>query len=344
MVRKKNRGNGQGTVVKVKTNCYKAIVTVGYKDGDPSKPIRRTKSGFTTKAEAYEYIPILKRERTERDDVTLKEAFDRWLPTHKASAQTIDCYKAGFKVFEDCWYISLSNQDIDELQDCIDNCSKGIRTKQNGKVALNLVYKWAIPRGLVQNNLNLASFLKCGSGRTPDKHAFTPKQLEIIKKGIGVVPFAEYIYCHCYLGFRPTALLQLTRKDYNDDEKAFIGGIKTEAGKNRTVTISPKIQPYIDDLIARCNGAYVFGINGQPLTDDRYRNIFYETLERLGIQNKEDHTLTPHCCRHTFATLMKNIVAPDKDKLELIGHTDVKQLQYYQDVNYEDLRKITDKL
>jgi len=340
----KRRGNGQGCAVKIGTNNYKAIAVVGYKDEDLSKPIRRTKSGFKTRAEALAYIPILKNRKEEQPSLTLKAAYDKWLPSHKASVQTMDCYRAGFKLFEDCWYIALENQDIDELQQCLDNTEKGIRTKQNAKVALNLVYKWAIPRGYVPDNLNLATFLKCGQGKTPDKHGFTVQQLEKIKKGIGIIPYAEYIYCHCYLGFRPTAFLQLKEEDYNEAERAFVGGIKTEAGKNRTVTVSPKILPYVNTLIVQSNGGYIFGIRGEQLSYKKYRKIFYTTLEALGIQKEDDHKLTPHCCRHTFATLMKNIPAPDKDKLQLIGHTDVRQLQYYQDVNYEDLRKITDCL
>lgn len=39
---------------------------------------------------------------------------------------------------------------------------------------------------------------------------------------------------------------------------------------------------------------------------------------------------------------MKRVEAPDKDKLELIGHTSTSQLRDYQDVSYEDLRRITD--
>lgn len=53
---------------------------------------------------------------------------------------------------------------------------------------------------------------------------------------------------------------------------------------------------------------------------------------------------TPHCCRHTFATLIKPINAPDKDKLELMGHTSTEMLQHYQHVNLDDLRRITDNL
>ena len=79
-----------------------------------------------------------------------------------------------------------------------------------------------------------------------------------------------------------------------------------------------------------------------------YRADFYALLDRLGIPNPIDeqgrHRLTPHSCRHTFATLMKRVQGADADKLALIGHTSTAQLREYQDVSYEDLRKITDQI
>ena len=86
-------------------------------------------------------------------------------------------------------------------------------------------------------------------------------------------------------------------------------------------------------------------------TVERYRALFYNVLEACGIDNptqerdgKTFYTYTPHSCRHTFATLMKRVKGADKDKLELIGHTSDDMLRYYKDVNYADLRKITDAL
>jgi hypothetical protein len=38
---------------------------------------------------------------------------------------------------------------------------------------------------------------------------------------------------------------------------------------------------------------------------------------------------------------MKSVKTPEKDKLKLIGHTSVEMLQHYQDVDYDDLQRIT---
>ncbi|MCI2106918.1 MAG: tyrosine-type recombinase/integrase [Intestinimonas sp.] len=87
------------------------------------------------------------------------------------------------------------------------------------------------------------------------------------------------------------------------------------------------------------------------MTIKDYRAAFYTVLEAAGIDNPvlDDsgagrHRLTPHSCRHTFATMMKRIEAPDADKLALIGHTSNEMLRHYQDVSADDLRKITDAL
>ena len=60
-----------------------------------------------------------------------------------------------------------------------------------------------------------------------------------------------------------------------------------------------------------------------------------------GVQR---HRITPHSCRHTFATLIKRVGGAEKDKLELIGHTSGEMLRHYQDVDLADLRQITDAI
>jgi integrase len=137
----------------------------------------------------------------------------------------------------------------------------------------------------------------------------------------------------------------MRKSDYDANARCLKGGIKTEAGMDRIVTISPKVQKYIDTQMEGTSD-YMFPNNeGKKFSLHVYRDCFYEALAEMGIQPLQEsgfHRLTPHSCRHTFATLMKRVSAPDKDKLELIGHAYPKMLMYYQDVSVEDLRKITD--
>ena len=91
--------------------------------------------------------------------------------------------------------------------------------------------------------------------------------------------------------------------------------------------------------------------DGKTLDLKAYRQMFYDLLDALELPNPtfnvnghQKHTYTPHSCRHTFATLMKRVAGSDKDKLSLIGHASEEQLRYYQDVDLDDLRQITDKI
>ena len=106
------------------------------------------------------------------------------------------------------------------------------------KAVAGLVYKFAIPRNCVRDNLNLALYINVGGGESCQKCGLTDAEVEKVKALIGLVDYADYVFCHCYLGFRPSELLALTVECYNADEHAFVGGGKTAAGIDRKVTVN----------------------------------------------------------------------------------------------------------
>ena len=366
----KSRGNGLGSVYKLPSGKWAAVKTVGWivdplpKDAPPGTvPHKRRQTvskQFGTRKDAMAALPFLtaadrkprKGTATQRKKtaITLKELYDQWEPTHQKSKSTINCYRSGFRLFAPLWNMTMEQIDIDDLQDCLDDSDAGRRTRENAKAALGLVYKYGIPRDAVPKDRNLAPFLRINEPGGEKRPGLSLEELELIRKAAaGGDSVAAVVLCHCYLGFRPSALLQLTVSDYSADRRAFVGGIKTEAGKGRTVTVSPKIQPYVDALVAAAGAdGFVFGKLGKQLPIEDYRELFYDLLKRCGIDNPVDeegrHRLTPHACRHTFATLMKRVQGADADKLALIGHTSTEQLRDYQDVPIEDLRAITDQL
>lgn len=353
----KTRGNGQGSVFKIPSGKYKAVVTVGYYISEDGKTRRKTHSQvFATKKEAMAAIPRLLSEpvKKQKKAITFKELYDKWFPTHRAGKSTMDNYKYAFKYFEDIWHYPMEDIDIDDLQECLDTCGKGRRTQENMKAVCGLVYKYGIPRQAVPDNLNLAQYIVVGGEKGSHRESFDAVQIEKIRAQIGKKQYAEYIYCLIYLGFRPSEFLSLEVSRYDPRKHCFVGGAKTAAGKNRIVTISPKIQNHINDIVGdRTSGTVFCNDDGAAWTLKEFtEKVFYPVLEAAGIDNPmvqvggdtQRHKYTPHTCRHTFATLLKNIQASDKDKLALIGHTSEEMLRYYQDVNIADLEKITNLL
>ena len=351
----KKRGNGQGSVMRKANGKYMAVVTLSTYYDDQGKYHRKTRQKtFDKKTDALLAIPslFLDPKKEEKKQMTFKQLFDAWLPTHRAGDSTLGCYKAAIKYFEPVWRLRMSEIDIDDLQDCLDSCPQGKRTRQNMKSLCGLMYKYGIPRKVIPENLNLSPFLIVEGEGVTHRDSFTEAQIEMIRKACGKIPHAEDIYCMIYTGFRPSEFLALTADSYDKEQGFLVGGSKTEAGKNRTVTISPKIKKYIDRA-ALSPGVLFCNDEGKAWTLEQFTDyVFYPTLESIGIENpmveiaggKKRHKYTPHTCRHTFATLLKRINGSDKDKQELIGHASPEMLRYYQDVELDDLRRITDAL
>lgn len=351
----KKRGNGQGTVISTKSGKYMALVTLGYFTDENGKRHRRTRSKvFEKKKDALAAIPRLlgSPKKEAKAGMTFKQLYEAWLPTHRAGKDTMNCYRAAVKYFSPVWPLRIAEIDVDDLQECVDECPHGKRTKENMKALCGLMYKYGIPRHVIPENLNLAPFLIVSGDGAAHREAFTEPQIEKIRLSIGKVDHAEEIYCLIYTGFRPSEFLELTAESYNKDAQTLTGGAKTDAGRGRVVTLSPKIKAKIAARAA--SGGYLFAQDDGSAwgLKDFTEKAFYPALEAIGIDNplveigggKLRHKYTPHTCRHTFATLLKRTPGADKDKQELIGHASAEMLRYYQDAPLDDLRKITDAI
>ena len=352
------RGNGQGSVYQLPNKKWLAIKVCYYLDSNGISRRRSMSRCFDTKRDAVNALPSLEprknaaRKAERKRLTTFKELFDLWIPTHRVGQNTLWNYQSAINWFAPIHNEKAADVDIDDLQECIDECPRGKSTKRNMRTTAGLMYKYGIPRGYFPEKLNLAEYLVISGEEGSGGVGLPENYVEQIRMAIGRLPGADYVYCHCYLGFRPSELLALDIERYDPKERAFVGGAKTEAGKDRTVTVSPKIQPIIDHLICgRTSGPVFLQENGTRMDLRTYRDMFYQLLEDLGLDNptyevngQQKHTYTPHSCRHTFATLMKRVKGNNKDKLELIGHTSDDMLRYYQDVSLDDLRRITDAI
>lgn len=353
-VSKRSRGNGTGSVYQLPSKSWCAQKVVGKKvtDAGKVKYIYARKSGFKTKREALEALPTLTRSTQKPVLKSFQEVYEAWLPVYQRrgrSKSTENCYKAAFKYFKDIYYLPFQDIGIDDLQECIDECPHGKRTKENMKALGTLMYDFAISRRIVQDGINMASYLFVGGESGVSRFAFTDEDIKTIKNNIGKVKYADYIYSDIYLGFRPSEFIGLSVEDYNFEGRYFIAGTKTEAGTNRTVTVSPKIIDIIVSLIGERTSGPVFAApDGSYFGIKEYRENFYLALLEMGLPTPEnpdgDRKYTPHCCRHTFATLMDKAAGSVNGKLELMGHTSEKMLKRYTHPDISALKAITDNI
>lgn len=348
----KTRGNSQGTAYKASNGKWVAEVTLGYEtitleDGTVKFQRRKaTKHGFDTKKDALEFLPQLRMriKPLRNPNISFTELYKEWLPQYEAkvSKETMDCYRAAYKYFKPIYFIDFKDLKTDNLQVCIDQCSKGRRTKENMKALCGLLYKYAMQIDLVDKNY--AQFIYIPKEEKTEKIAFSENERNMLWDNIETTKGIDLILTLCYTGLRPGELLSAKTVNYHPEEGYFIAGSKTAAGKERIITISPKIKPFFESY---GKGEYLFSYDGKKITDKHFReHIFYPALTNIGIDvgEKGNRRLTPHCCRHTFATLMKDINAPNTDKQKLIGHSKFEMTAYYTHTDLESLKNITDNL
>lgn len=304
--------------------------------------IRKTKCGFRTKTEALRYAMTLK----ENPDIpkateTFQEIYTRWCEFYapRIAESTMKCYKAAFSWFKPVWGRHMEDITVAELQKCIDECPRGRSTLDDMRSVCSLVYKYARANKLI-SEMNPAAYLYT-AGKSKGTHdPLSMEELAKVREAVGVVPYADYVYCLCYLGYRPTEMLSMKKSQYDRAHQCLIAGIKTEAGKNRIVTISPKIQPLIDAQFEKPGDLLFPGPEGEEMDDEDFRvKCFFPLMKALGIKGK-----VPYSCRHTFANLLKNVTGSDVDKASLIGHADPSMTKYYQSPEYANLKAITDRI
>lgn len=357
---KRQRGNGQGTIRPLANGRYQAIVTLGYElTPDGRRLQRRRTKVFDKKKDAVAALATLGKSGSKaydasRKPMTFAEVYAKWLPMHKAGKDTLNCYKAAYKYFKSIQFLPFRDIDVDDLQECIDSCPKGKRTKENMRACVGLMYKYAIPRHLTEDNLNLSKYLNVDGEGAAHRASFDMDQVQLIREAAecNSVAHADEILCMILTGFRPSEFLALTSESYNAGMKCLTGGAKTDAGKDRLVPVSPVILPLIEERAKRKGPMFPNGGGKQWSLKDFTEKAFYPALDAIGIDNPMveigggvlRHKYTPHSCRHTFATLLKRVKGADKDKLSIIGHTSTEMLMYYQDAPLEDLRKIANQL
>ena len=345
----RTRPNGTGTAYK-RGKTWTARVVAGWRIADDghSVPVYRTKGGFKTKRAALAHCPELLKVPKQAKRSTMQEIYALWLPSHegRVGKSTMNCYKAAWKYFAPIHFMPFADIDLDDLQECVNDCPHGKRTKENMKALAGLLMKYAIPRH--QTDMNYAEYIHTGNDEKGTHPAFSHDQIALIDEQIGITPHAEDVYCLIYTGFRPAELFSLTKDSYKDG--ILYGGIKTAAGKNRAVPVHPKIAPIIESKLSQISDFLFPKDDGTQMSPKYFRdNYFYPVLAAAGIQpipTKENPAhYVPYSCRHTFANLLKDAPGSDKDKAGLMGHEDYKTTQkHYQSAEIEAFKSIINAL
>ena len=365
--RTKTRGNGTGCAYYDPVHRYwVAQIVDGYRfPHDLTKqkiPIKKTKGGFKRREDALAYCEQLREKKAEAPELslTLRQIYDEWEPKYslRIDPSTAAGYRAAYNYYSPLHDRQIRTITAAELQACMDACPKGKRTHQNMKVVAGLLWKYAKDKHIVTQVESENLFT--GRGKSKKREALTDIEVKKIHQAIGSERYAEYIFCLCYLGFRPGEMLEL-RKDQVIEHKGrlfLVEGKKTDAGRDRTVPVHQKIEDIIRDRLMIPGTDLIFPqysfsrpskkapvplfTGFRQMSDNYLREMVFKPMTaRLGIADGK----VPYAARHTFSNKLKSAVGDDRDKAALIGHSDYTFTQTkYQTTNQDELLAVVDSI
>jgi len=287
---------------------------------------------------AYNHAPV------ENINITLVDLWEEWKLTRSytgISKSSRDCYNMSWNRLSVIGQYKVKDIRTAHLQKVIDeSCANNLSHSaiKKDRAIMTALFNYASQNDIVQKNY--ATFVKIPvNNEISTKDAFSDIELTKIEKAAADgVPFADTVLILCYTGFRIQELLNLTPFSYDCAEKTLTGGLKTHAGKNRVIPIHPKIQCYIDRWYAKKGERLICKEDGKPHNQKYFREKCYmSSLEQIGF--RPERQLLPHCCRHTFATLMHRKNIGEKERLMLIGHTDIEMTMRYTHADLEALKR-----
>ena len=337
--------NGYGSVYKLSGNRRRPWIarkTIGW--SDEGKQLYYTIGYFETRAKAmaalaeYNKNPIGK-----RADITLGTLYEEWSEAKysKLSKATVESYQAAWKHLSRLKNEKVKDLKTSHVQTVInDMYESGLSYSSCHKVKVlaGLLYKHAMADDIVDKNY--AELVELPNKEKKKQEIFTDLEIKILESKVNEIEWVDTILIFIYTGMRISELLTLTKFNVDIKNMLIIGGIKTDAGKNRIIPIHSKIQKYVKKWY-NTNSEYLINRNGKKIRPDYYRKyLYYPTLEKLGIRK-----LNPHKARHTFATLLDKAGADTKSIQELIGHSDyATTANIYTHPDIEKLRKAIEKI
>jgi integrase len=312
--------NGYGTVYKLsgkRRRPYLARVPIGRADN--GRTLYQTIGYFEKSEDAldalakHRFAPV-----SPRSNITLKALYTEWsdVKYQYISRQLQDNYKAAWGHLSRYSNVVFKELRTGHLQSVVDGCykaQKGKSTLQKIKILSSLLYDYAIQNDIC--NKNYAKFIKLPKFEKVEKEHFS--EIEIKKIADSTLEWADTILILIYTGMRISEMLGLTIFNIDLENELITGGVKTEAGKNRTIPIHPKILHIIKKWYA-VGGNRLICKDKKAISARKYRDDYYmPTLKAIGVRE-----LKPHACRHTCATLLSKAGADPLYIQKILGHAD----------------------
>lgn len=298
------RANGSGSIYKVSGRRRKQWAVRIRKLTDPQKQEYADifLGYYETKEEAMKTLnKATEKSIDQRYNYTLEDIYNSWKADYyaKLSTKGIEGYETAWKRLSPLKDKKMRELKTSDYQNIILNAQTMERQRKDGNIRpskplsksgkekiqqlCSQLCKFATRDDIIDKNY--AQMVSMPEDDTISKDIFTPQHIALLENN-AQEKTAQIILVLIYTGMRINELFSIERKNVNLNEHYMIGGLKTEAGRDRFIPICKKIMPYITQWYNDSEGCNLLLTNakGKKMSDNNFRTReFYPLIERLGI-------------------------------------------------------------
>ena len=279
---------------------------------------------YPTEVEAIDALMAYRKNpyTIEAATATFEDVFEAWKAKRypDLSEASRKSYNGAFKNSEPLHKMKMRDIRTSHLEAVMGTIIGGYALQVRLKTLWGLLFKYALEHDIVQKNYS--DFIKTRDKDEGTKRTDIPEEdrKKLWKAADAGDLSAQIAIVYIYTGFRPSELLEIKKEDVDLSARIMVGGLKTAAGKNRRVPIHKSILPILETMM-QTGGEYLLSWQTKSGTWKKYayqtfiKSNWNPLMEQIGGRE-----YTPHYCRHTCATMLREAnVAEDIRKL-ILGH------------------------
>lgn len=330
----RKRANGTGNISKL--------------SGNRAKPWVARRNGvcigtYSTRTEAQKALErVTDSTITEKYNMTFKQVYEAWKAVHErnVSASQMSCYIMAYNNCErlhDKQFRKLRKSDFQAAIIRMEQNGKSKSACEKMKQLFSQLSKWALAEEIVQ--VNHAQNLETVAKQLSTKEVLLEADIKAIKKSKNRGKDIVLILISC--GCRPNELFNALLVNCHEDY--FIGGSKTEAGKDRPIVVSSDGLDAYKALRAKAieNGGQklIDGFEGNRNLHNFSKREFKELMMEIGRPD-----ISMYSCRHTYITNAARCGVDQRALQQMVGHVDRETTKIYTHLNIDDLRDESRKI
>ncbi len=357
--RRRRLPNGFGQITEIKNQKlrkpFRASVTVAKtSEGKFVRKLLKPEAYFSTYNEAYAALIEYNKNPYELESsITVKELYEKWTDEYFKTLKSISSTRTITSAWSYCsaiYNMRASDVRARHIKGCMEEGTAIVKgekryptagVKSRIKSMFNLMFDYALEYEIVDKNyartFNLSDAIIKEKEEVKRGHIpFSDEEMKILWNHVDITKYVDVILIQCYSGWRPQELGLLKLENINLDDWTFTGGMKTDAGTNRTVPIHPKIRYLVQqkykeavmlesEYLINCTDTTTHRSN-MKLTYDKYQKRFIRVRDELKLNPQH----RAHDGRVHFVTAAKKYGVDEYAIKYLVGHAinDITEKKY----------------